>query len=61
MERMMETFVAIVIAAVVVPIVLLLFIMVPVLIWLTMSFLSQRQASDGPIQGTSARSVWPSV
>ena len=54
---MVETFEAIVIAAAAVPIVLLLFIMVPVLIWLTMSFLSQRQASDDAIQGTSARGV----
>jgi hypothetical protein len=56
-EGMMETLTAIVIAAVVVPLVLLGLILVPVLICFFPSFLSSRRAPGGVHSGTSASSV----
>jgi hypothetical protein len=47
----METFAAIVIAAVLVPIVFLAFIIVPILIWFTPYFLSSRRTSAGVYSG----------
>jgi hypothetical protein len=56
-EGMMETLAAIVIAAVVVPLVLLGLIVVPVLICLIPSSLASRRASSGVHSGISASNV----
>jgi len=53
-EGMMETLAAIVIAAIAVPVVFLGFIMVPVLIWSIMAFLSSRPAPGAVHSGDLA-------